>query len=684
MDKIIRMELMSDLCPASGDGFAGFVDADVCFDDLGLPYIPAKRLKGCLRECGLDILSVDNSYTAVFNKLFGKTGGSIPGTLNISNGKLDDYTCVSGNLGSAERSEIAEVYTSIRSRTKMDNGKVAQGTLRTTRVLNKGQCYDFSVTLDNDACTCKFLNMCVKSLRNLGLNRSRGLGEVKCKLMDGKTTSSAKFHFEEGDASRFSYTLELIEPVISAERSGIPQATESYIFGSAILGAFAVKYIEKHGLKYEDAHVCNDFCRIFLEGGVKFTAAMPSVGGHTYHPTPMVLRTDKQKDRLFDESLEVYDDSASTPPICKRLGGFILTDTNGTVKTFTPAKTAFLHHSRPSNRSVAHANEKDGNFYTYEALAAGQTFAGSVIGNKEDIQVLANLFTDSEVLRIGRSRTAQYGKVKIAQSGEVPKQNPLDLKCGDVFRLVAVTPIILEDKKGINKTDVGLIRDSLGVDYEIVRSVCAETIASGYYGKWLLPRRQERAIAEGSTVVIKYNGVKTMLNVDFIGKRTGEGFGQVRVEPVPESTAFKFAPECKPVSASTVSSEVGNLRAKKKAVSEGVTYGEEHFATAPQNASLSRVLSALKLATDFNKLSELLDEIKQPEKKIAVLCFATGKDKLYFKIDAKHMEKSHLEKMLEERGYEYSAYQKYLNAAIQRVKQKRRSIQKEKVGEVSG
>jgi CRISPR-associated protein Csx10 len=67
--------LLSDLCPASGDGFAGHVDADVCFDDAGLPYIPGKRLKGCLRECGLDIVSVDESYGGVFDALFGEING---------------------------------------------------------------------------------------------------------------------------------------------------------------------------------------------------------------------------------------------------------------------------------------------------------------------------------------------------------------------------------------------------------------------------------------------------------------------------------------------------------------------------------------------------------------------------------------------------------------------------------
>lgn len=47
----IRIELLSDLCAADGNGYNSSVDVDVCHDDCGLPYIPAKRLKGCLREC---------------------------------------------------------------------------------------------------------------------------------------------------------------------------------------------------------------------------------------------------------------------------------------------------------------------------------------------------------------------------------------------------------------------------------------------------------------------------------------------------------------------------------------------------------------------------------------------------------------------------------------------------------
>ena len=692
-DKILRMKLLSELCPASGDGFAGFVDTDVCFDDLGLPYIPAKRVKGCLRECGLDIVSADANYGETFSTLFGEAGKSVSGTLNIENGMLANYNKIAEALGSATRSEIAEVYTSIRSRTKMENGKVATGTLRTTRVLNKGQVYEFPVSFSDNHDEQKLFEMCVKSLRNIGINRSRGLGEVECTIENIKeNTKTQQFNINHAlDKSGFSYMLELTEPVISSERSGIPHETESYIFGSAVLGAFAVKYIEKKGLPRDAADKDWDFRRIFLEGGVKFTAAMPSADGLTFYPSPTVLRTDKLRMRLFDESLEVSEDSegeGALKPICKRLGGFISVDIDGKVKTFNPEKTTFLHHARPLDRSVAHATENDGKLYSYEALSAGQSFAGSVIGNSDDIRELAGLFADSNVLRVGRSRTAQYGKVEIVPSKNAYANDLLSLKSGGYFRLVAVTPIILEDKNGVNKTDIRLIADILGADYEITRTICSETVVSGYNSKWLLPRRQERAIAEGSTIVFKYNGDGTTLNLDFIGKRTGEGFGQVRVESVPLADAYSLADENKATvdTNATTITEIKELRMSKHAVAKGIEYGELSFATAPQNANLTRILVALKKATNFNGFAQLLEDIKQPQQKIAAFAFATGKTKQHFMIDPKNLEAEHITHLLKkvadkcELEDKFNLYRKYLNAAAQRIKEKRRSGERKELG----
>ena len=51
----IKIELLSDLCTCSGETYNSMVDMDVVYDENGIPYIPAKRLKGCVRESALEM-----------------------------------------------------------------------------------------------------------------------------------------------------------------------------------------------------------------------------------------------------------------------------------------------------------------------------------------------------------------------------------------------------------------------------------------------------------------------------------------------------------------------------------------------------------------------------------------------------------------------------------------------------
>ena len=49
----LTIKLLSDLCTYSGDTYNSVVDTDVVYDENGIPYIPAKRIKGCIREAAL-------------------------------------------------------------------------------------------------------------------------------------------------------------------------------------------------------------------------------------------------------------------------------------------------------------------------------------------------------------------------------------------------------------------------------------------------------------------------------------------------------------------------------------------------------------------------------------------------------------------------------------------------------
>ena len=60
--------LKSDLCAGSGYSYAGIVDSDLCYDIYGIPYIPAKRLKGCLREAAGLIGLTEEETGRIFGK----------------------------------------------------------------------------------------------------------------------------------------------------------------------------------------------------------------------------------------------------------------------------------------------------------------------------------------------------------------------------------------------------------------------------------------------------------------------------------------------------------------------------------------------------------------------------------------------------------------------------------------
>ena len=87
---LLTITLCSDLCAGSGYAYAGVIDSDICYDDFGLPYIPAKRLKGCMRESAQSILYDFISQEDV-EKLFGAAGEKSCGLLAINNARISNY-----------------------------------------------------------------------------------------------------------------------------------------------------------------------------------------------------------------------------------------------------------------------------------------------------------------------------------------------------------------------------------------------------------------------------------------------------------------------------------------------------------------------------------------------------------------------------------------------------------------
>ncbi len=91
----IEIELESDVLVGSGEGWGGVIDSDVVFDDYGLPYIPARRLKGCLREAAMEVTEAfmlcSQLVLPPVEMLFGSPGQEKSAPIMISNAYLKDY-----------------------------------------------------------------------------------------------------------------------------------------------------------------------------------------------------------------------------------------------------------------------------------------------------------------------------------------------------------------------------------------------------------------------------------------------------------------------------------------------------------------------------------------------------------------------------------------------------------------
>jgi CRISPR-associated protein Csx10 len=208
MNYKIRIKLKSDALIGSGEGFGAIIDTDVVFDEVGIPYIPGRRIKGCLRDSANEVCQmfkksnisnfIDLSKNAkgngfvVIEKVFG-TPENVS-YLNVSNLTIAEYE---NNRTSLKRlfknypailskDEVVSFFTIIRQQTKInDEGVADEHSLHTVRAVKKGNIFEGGIFINNsDLDTLKLLWLACINLRHLGTKRNRGYGEVNCYLFD--------------------------------------------------------------------------------------------------------------------------------------------------------------------------------------------------------------------------------------------------------------------------------------------------------------------------------------------------------------------------------------------------------------------------------------------------------------------------------------------------------------------
>ncbi|MCF6147696.1 MAG: hypothetical protein E3K37_03460 [Candidatus Kuenenia sp.] len=219
----ITIKLLSDALIHSGEGFGAIIDSDIVFDDIGIPYIPAKRIKGCLRDAAKEACEMLESAQADWKgakieDAFGKAGNMDSAPVYFSNLTINEYennrqwfeylreaytreytdTGKKYWTGILSRESVLSTFTHIRQQTSIaEDGVADKHTLRTIRVLKKGIIFHGEIHVVKHESTIKnLLALACLNLRHIGTKRNRGFGEVECKLYDGDTEVSILHELE--------------------------------------------------------------------------------------------------------------------------------------------------------------------------------------------------------------------------------------------------------------------------------------------------------------------------------------------------------------------------------------------------------------------------------------------------------------------------------------------------------
>ena len=702
---ILQITLQSPLTSAAGEGRVGVVDRDIAFDDLGLPILPGRRLKGLWREAYHDVADawkLCGESSIPVEHIFGESGqkpGDRDARMFVANAELQEASSFREWLNYLQYDkklhpdDVVQHFASVRAQTAIDRrtGAALENTLRLTRTLKAGWVFQARVSFFEppDNALLNALSLGAAALQHMGTARTRGLGKVCCRLLahdengqyrdltDEVLSNDALPLIPETDlaqptqtskgqmtvsppSNRLSpthllrYRITLTAPAVIPMADGDPNIvmTRQDLPGSNIWGAAAWHYLSQPNHTPED----ETFRHAFLDGGLRFLAAYPEADdpeGFDEHPQRLIpIPHSIRKFKDNEELVDFVEQLADMPT--KRLDRRYARISQGSLETQSVKKELNYHHARAKDRRIGRALGEEateaadrGAFFTYEAIEAGQSFQGAVLGSEDDLKNLQSWLQGGQI-RIGRSRSAQYGEAefkwlddapqtlndRVEWDGFVEQQLPDVPDPGKSLIITTLSPLLTVNDYGHSeaffpKGELADVLDLEASELKLCSSYTRTEVIGGYNSHLRLPRQQWPAIAPGSVFVLETE--KTLdqkhllqLEHDGLGLRKGEGFGRIAVNRQgnlqlweetqlndPEKKNIPNPPDSKiPQNVQNLLYSVLRSRCLTEMQQRAMTAARSNN-NIPSNALLGRMRSFLQQ----NSPGDSLKELRNPAKK---------------------------------------------------------------------
>lgn len=525
---IISIKLLSDLCCYSGEVYNTTVDTDVVYDDYGLPYIPAKRLKGCIREAALELYEM--GLMPHYNAIFGKEG-SDASAFTISNAKLKNYEEIVNGLNQFEKADfvnqqkVLSLYTYLRTQTAVDTntGTAIENSLRTLRVLKKGLIFHADVDLKNNDYAEEFKNA-VSMVKHMGVSRTRGLGLVELKVKNISGASVKHVLFKENELKNenmISYTIHLKSPLICKSAQGNQAKTEDYIAGSKVLGLIARSMgNDAYQKVMNDIVVSNAYVSLNDNRSLPGRNSLQKIKNQSYVDGKMEIvdmmyfKNDNDKEQRTPANIDYMSDQNEVLSVEKQIS---------------------YHHQRPSDKSIGRATSAAGQFYQLASICEAQTFKGFIYANRETAKQIMDSVSKLGQVRMGYGRNSEFGQIDFTLDSVEDARNKETL-IHDADLLLA-SDVILYNDNGMLVADVNVLKDYLNAyfgvdDIEIESPFLSYNAIGGFNVTWRRKKQIFSALSKSSCMKIHSDtGFKASYNHSyFVGERVSEGFGEIVLE----------------------------------------------------------------------------------------------------------------------------------------------------------
>lgn len=558
----ITIKLLSDLCTASGETHNSMVDTDIVYDEYGIPYIPAKRIKGCIREMALEMMEIGFISLSQYLKIFGKEGNQRAG-FSLSNAYIQDYDKTVKVLRAlrtskakalASQQNVLNEYTSTRTQTAVDieTGVADKNSLRTIRVARKGLIFEAECTIANPK-DFEILRQAVSLVKHMGVSRSRGLGLVDMTLDEKSCLGSSHVKINRNELkerNKLRYQIYLKSAMICKSAQGNQAVTEDYIAGSKVLGVIA-------GLLGTEKY------REVMSEREEFIVSNAYITYDNKRCIPGRSSLQKKKDQSWtsDGKMDVwdmlYEESRNAT------SGIQMTPAN--INYISPdgrkidVETEIsYHHQRPEDKSVGRATGKnDGSsFYQLCSIRAGQTFSGYIYANKYQAELILDALEHAGEIRMGYGRSSEFGAVDLVIDAVTENRINEVTKSEKYIHNAVITLVsdaVFYNERGVPTTEISefikYLRKVFQVeDLELVNGVnpyLKFAATGGFNVTWGKRKPIHQVLGKGSTFIVHSDTGICVGNLKdiFVGERVSEGFGEICAEAQGDTKIWIRKPE---------------------------------------------------------------------------------------------------------------------------------------------